>query len=89
MVVNFIFSGSCFFGFFCKKVDLSSTFPLCTVSLFFVLHFTYLGVRTHPLSTGLIVLCNFCRPLKFCPRFANRWYPGASDQFCRDNVNWR
>jgi len=33
----------------CKKVDLSSTQgALCTVSVFFILHFTYLGVRTHP-----------------------------------------
>ena len=37
-------------GFFCNKVDLSSTQgALCTVSVFFfILHFTYLGVRTHP-----------------------------------------
>jgi len=35
-------------GVFCKKVDLSSTQgALCTVSVFFILHFTYLGVRTH------------------------------------------
>jgi len=35
--------------FFVKKVDLSSTQgALCTVSIFFILHFTYLGVRTHP-----------------------------------------
>jgi len=34
---------------FVKKVDLSSTQgALCTVSIFFILHFTYLGVRTHP-----------------------------------------
>jgi len=34
---------------FCKKVDLSSTQgALCTVSVFFILHFTYLGVRMHP-----------------------------------------
>jgi len=42
----------------CKKVDLSSTQgALCTVSVFFILHFTYLGVRTHPthpLLTGLV-----------------------------------
>jgi len=43
----------------CKKVDLSSTQgALCTVSVFFILHFTYLGggcVRTQrtPLPTGL------------------------------------
>jgi len=44
----------------CKKVDLSSTRgALCTVSVFFSLHFTFWGegVRTHPthplLSTGL------------------------------------
>ena len=31
-------------GVFCKKVDLSSTQgALCTVSVFFILHFTYLG----------------------------------------------
>ena len=37
-------------GVFCKKVDLSSTQgALCTVSVFFILHFTYLeGVLTHP-----------------------------------------
>ena len=38
-------------GVFCKKVDLSSTQgALCTVSVFFILHLTYLGgaVRTHP-----------------------------------------
>jgi len=30
--------------FFCKKVDLSSTQgTLCTVSVFFILHFTFLG----------------------------------------------
>ena len=30
--------------FFCKKVDLSSTQgALCTVSVFFILHFTYSG----------------------------------------------
>jgi len=30
--------------FFCKKVDLSSTQgALCTVSVFFILHLTYLG----------------------------------------------
>ena len=35
-------------GVFCK-VDLSSTqVALCTVSVFFILHFNYLGVRTHP-----------------------------------------
>ena len=45
-------------GFFCKKVDLSSMQgALCTVSVFFILHFTYLGVRTHPLPTGLPNLC--------------------------------
>jgi len=40
---------------FVKKVDLSSTQgALCTVSVFFILHFTYLGVRTHPpLPTGM------------------------------------
>jgi len=31
-------------GFFCKKVDLSSMQgALCTVSVFFILHFTYMG----------------------------------------------
>ena len=43
-------------GFFVKKVDLSSMqCALRTVSVFFILHFTYLGgggVRT-PLPTGL------------------------------------
>jgi len=36
-------------------VDLSSTqVALCTVSVFFILHFNYLGVRMHPpLPTGL------------------------------------
>jgi len=33
-------------GVFCKKVDLSSTQgALYTVSVFFIVHFTYLGVR--------------------------------------------
>jgi len=34
----------------CKKVDLSSTqSALCTVSVFFILHFTHLGgAYTHP-----------------------------------------
>ena len=37
-------------GVFCKKVDLFSTQrALCTVSVFFILHFTYLGVRAHPM----------------------------------------
>jgi len=45
-------------GCFCKKVDLSSTQgALCRVSVFLILHFTYLGVRMHPapppLPTGL------------------------------------
>ena len=35
--------------FFCKKVDLSSKQgALCTVSIFFILCFAYLGVRTAP-----------------------------------------
>ena len=51
-------------GVFCKKyVDLSSTQgALCTVSVFFILHFTYLGVRTHPthpLPTGLLLASRF------------------------------
>jgi len=34
--------------FFCKKVDLSSMQgSLCTVSVFFILHFTYLGEGTY------------------------------------------
>jgi len=55
--------------FFRKKVDLSSTQgALCTVSVFFILHFTYSGggVRTHPthpLPTGLCCTpcCCSCR----------------------------
>ena len=43
--------------FFCIKVDVSSTQgALCTVSVFFILHFAYRVVRTHPmhpLPTGL------------------------------------
>ena len=36
-------------GCFFVKVDLSSAQgALCTVSVFFILHFTNLGVRTHP-----------------------------------------
>jgi len=37
-------------GVFCKKVDLSSTQgALCTVSVYFILHFTHLGgAYTHP-----------------------------------------
>jgi len=43
--------------FFGKKVDLSSTQgALCTVSVFFILHFTYLGgayaPNAPPLPTG-------------------------------------
>ena len=39
-------------GVFCKKVDLSSTQgALCTVSVFFTLHFSYRKVRT-PLAYG-------------------------------------
>jgi len=34
-------------GFFVKKVDLSST-QGALYTVFFILHFTYLGVRTHP-----------------------------------------
>jgi len=36
--------------FFCKKkVDLASTqSAFCTVTVFFILHFTYLRVHTHP-----------------------------------------
>jgi len=50
--------------FFCKKVDLSSTQgALCTVSVFLILHFTYLGVRTHPTHppayTGLPTCAKF------------------------------
>jgi len=46
-------------GVFCKKVNLSSTQgALCTVSVFFILHFTYLGSAyapnaSPPLPTGL------------------------------------
>ena len=36
-------------GFFCNKVDLSSTQgALCTVSVFFYFTFYLFGVRTHP-----------------------------------------
>jgi len=47
--------------FFCKKVDLSSTQgALCTVSVFFILHFTYLGgcvpSQCTPLPTGLVIV---------------------------------
>jgi len=39
-------NGKCFF---CIKVDVSSTQgALCTVSVFFILHFAYRVVRTHP-----------------------------------------
>ena len=51
--------------FFCKNVDLSSTQgALCTVSVLFVLHFTYLGVRTlptHPLPC--LRACEIMSPL--------------------------
>ena len=51
--------------FFVKKVDLSSTQgALCTVSVFFILHFTYLegayAPNAPPLPTGL-QLKNICR----------------------------
>ena len=52
-------------GVFCKKSgkvengDLSSTQgALCTISVFPILHFTYLGMHTHPthpLHTGLLL----------------------------------
>jgi len=45
-------------GVFCKKVDLSSPQgALCTVLVFFILHFTYFfwGGGAHPLPTGLEV----------------------------------
>jgi len=42
--------------FFCKKVDLSSTQgALCTVSVFFILHFTYLGTHLPRLRAWLCV----------------------------------
>jgi len=41
--------------FFCKKVDLSSPQgAICTVSVFFILHFTYLGVCVRTQRTGLL-----------------------------------
>ena len=45
---------------FCKKVDLSSTQgALCTVSVIFILHFTYLGA--HPLAAyGPVVADVLC-----------------------------
>jgi len=43
-------------GAFFEKMDFSSTQrALCAVSVFFILHFAYLGVRTqpvHPLHTA-------------------------------------
>jgi len=39
-----VLSGKWEGGVFCKKLDLSSTQDaLCTVSVFFILHFTYFG----------------------------------------------
>jgi len=39
--------------FFVKKVDLSSMQgALCTVSVFFILHFTYLGATPLPMEPG-------------------------------------
>jgi len=48
-------------GAFCKKVDFSSTQgALCTVSVFFILHFTYLGSayapNAPPAYTGLLLV---------------------------------
>jgi len=64
--------GGCFFvkkaengDVFCKKVDLSSQQgALCTVSIFFILCFAYLGgaycTQRTPLPTGFIDLCFTC-----------------------------
>jgi len=51
-----------------KKVDLSSMQGAsCTVLVFIILHFTYLGVHTHPLPTGLdrakLCIVSSSRPL--------------------------
>ena len=45
-----IFRPVFFSGFFVKKVDLSLTFPLCTVSLFFCFTFySFGGAYAHPI----------------------------------------
>jgi len=53
----------------CKKVDLSSTQgALCTVSVFFILHFTYLGggcvrtQRTPPAYGPVLLQVGCCGP---------------------------
>ena len=45
-------------GVFCTKVDLSSTQgALCTVSVFFILHFTYLGGAYAPNAPPCLRAC--------------------------------
>ena len=47
--------------FFVKKVDLSSTQgALCTVSVFFILHFTYLGDAYAPNARPPMPTCLVC-----------------------------
>ena len=47
--------------FFCKKVDLSSTQgALCTVSVFFILHFTYSGGAYAPAPPAYVPETQMC-----------------------------
>jgi len=47
-------------GVFCKKVDFSSTQgALCTVSVFLIFNFTYLGVHTHPMDPPSLWVCTW------------------------------
>jgi len=58
--------------FFVKKVDLSSTQgALCTVSVLFILHFTYLGVHMHPTHPPCLRACFHCLKVKNCRH--NTW----------------
>jgi len=77
--------------FFCKKVELSSTQgALCTVSVFFISHFTYLGVRMHPAPPPCLRAClvkkfTFSRMQQTtaCLHFACRTTPCVSGRAAR------
>ena len=58
----------------CKKVGLSSTQgALCTISVFFVLHFTYWGVHTHPTHPHPAYAPGHIKTTKSPPLFKHTW----------------
>ena len=68
-------------GVFCKKADLSSTQgALCTVSVFFILHFTYFGGRgcVRPQRTPYLRACSTDRVL----------FDDSTNQSADDNDRW-